>query len=78
MIKKFETNKTYSCRSACDNDCVWKYKIVKRTKCFIWILVGEFKPQLSRRKITTRNGFETAQPLGPYSMAPVLRATEGK
>jgi hypothetical protein len=30
-MQRFEVGKTYSCRSACDYECVWNYEVVKRT-----------------------------------------------
>ena len=31
MIQKFEVGKRYEMRSACDHDCVWRFKVISRT-----------------------------------------------
>ena len=73
MIKKFETNKTYYCSSVCDSECIWKYKIIKRTAKTITIQeIG--KSEISRRKINIWDNQETVMPMGNYSMAPSLKA----
>ena len=40
-IKQFKVGKSYSMRSACDYNCVWTYKVVKRTACIV-ILKDEY------------------------------------
>lgn len=33
----FEINKTYECKSICDQACVWTYKVIARTSSTITI-----------------------------------------
>lgn len=69
--KKFKIGKKYFMRSACDYDCIWTFKVVKRTKCTITIVSDN--EQLTRR-VSVFNGGEYCNPFGRYSMAPVLTA----
>lgn len=35
---KFEVGNIYACRSACNHDCIWYFRVVSRTKSTITIL----------------------------------------
>lgn len=67
-LVKFEVGKTYSCRSACDHNCVWEFKVLGRTDKTVTLSDGK------RRKLSVYDGVETCFPIGRYSMAPTLRA----
>ena len=72
-IKTFEINKTYSMNSACDHNCVWTAKVLKRTAKFVTLRVsGEKEPV--RCKVHVWQDSESCYPLGTYSMCPVLTA----
>lgn len=74
-MKKFEINKTYSMRSACDHDCIWTYKVIKRTEATITITDGkETKTCRINKKYSEYRNTETIFPLGRYSMCPMLSA----
>lgn len=68
----FEAGKTYAARSACDHECIWKFKVVSRTSKTL-LLQGE-DGKARRRGISADASGEYCLPLGSYSMAPVLRA----
>ena len=72
MTKTFEPGKQYSMRSPCDHECVWTYKVLKRTAKQVTLVDrnGEEK----RCGIRVWNGEEVCSPLGRYSMSPVLSA----
>lgn len=72
-MKKFEINKTYSCRSVCDNDCVWQFKVISRTDKTVKIVDTQNKKEMNRKIINNSNG-EYVKPFGSYSMCPILRA----
>ena len=75
-IKRFETGKTYSMRSVCNQDCVWTYTVIKRTACTVTLKDEYGKIQtcrISKLGIKIFNE-ESCQPLGNYSIAPTLRA----
>ena len=76
VIKKFEVGRQYSMRSACDHDCVWTYQVVARTRCTITIVeVGcSTLRQVCRVWNSEWLGAECCNPLGRYSMSPVLSA----
>lgn len=70
-LKKFETGKTYYCRSACDHECIFTIEVVKRTeKTVTYIYQG--KQRRSNIKLD-EHGNEYIKP-NNYSMAPVFRA----
>jgi hypothetical protein len=67
-MKKFEIGKTYSMRSACDHDCIWTYKILKRTDKTVTL------DNNKSYRIGVYEDREIISPLGKYSMSPTLRA----
>ena len=73
-IKFFEVGKSYSMRSACDHDCVWTYKVIKRTKSTITLKSDRGELLRCRVKVSDILGAECCHPLGRYSMSPILRA----
>ena len=73
MIKKFEVGKNYSV-SPCGSECIFTFKIVKRTIKNVWITGG--RVFAGRKLITIHENSETINSLGVYSMSPVLRAGE--
>ncbi len=75
---KFEVGNLYACRSTYDHDCIWYFKIVKRTAQTVTILKegpGE-KPETKRiiKQVSEWRDAESVYPLGNYSMAPILSA----
>jgi len=72
-MTKFETGKSYFCRSVCDYDCVWTFKVIKRTAKSIWVKDAQ-NGETIRKAVKVWNNSETINPLGSYSMAPILRA----
>mgnify|MGYP007122042277 CR=1 FL=1 len=75
-MKKFETGKSYSMRSACDHECIWTYKVKARTESTITLADENGKETKCRiiKGISEMDNRETVRPLGNYSMAPLLRA----
>lgn len=74
QIAKFEVGKTYFCRSVCDYDCIWTFKIVSRTEKTIKTECG--KTLRINAKLTAWDNAEALYPLGQYSMCPVLSANK--
>ena len=74
-MKKFEINKTYSMKSPCDQNCIWSYKVIKRTTSTVTITDGK-KTKTCRinKKYSEYRNTETIFPLGRYSMCPTLSA----
>ncbi len=72
MNKQFIVGETYTCRSLCDYDCIYSFKITRRTEKCVWI---EYHGKVTRRQIRhDRDGVEQIDPHGRYSMSPTLRA----
>jgi hypothetical protein len=67
----FKVNETYSCRSVCDYDCVWTFKVIKRTAKNVWLKdrAGSIARRAVKISIEDR---EIVWPFGHYSMAPIL------
>jgi len=71
-MKRFEVDKTYTCRSVCDHNCIWTFKVVKRTQKSVWL--EDERGEVSRRLVKCFHNEETLFPLGIFSMCPVLTA----
>lgn len=76
QVKRFEVGKHYSCRSICNQDCVWTYIIVARTEKTVVIQDRNGAQKICRidQKKAERFGYESVLPMGRYSMCPVLSA----
>jgi len=72
-IKKFEVGATYFARSTGDYDCIYKYRVVKRTEKTI-TLDGDGWEKPQRKKVYDYNEIEHCRPEGSYSMAPIIGA----
>ena len=74
-MKQFETGRTYTMRSICNQDACWTYTVTKRTAQTITITDGkETKTCRVSKAATQHRNVETIYPLGQYSMAPSLSA----
>lgn len=74
---KFEVGNIYACRSVCNYDCIWYFRVVSRTKSTITILKDGEKNPVSKRinkQLSETLDAESVYPLGNYSMAPILSA----
>ncbi len=69
---KFITGQKYFCRSVCDYNCVWTFEVVSRTSKTITIKGEDGK--VSSKRIRVYQGVEQVNPLGTYSMNPILSA----
>jgi hypothetical protein len=67
----FEAGKTYSTRSLCDYDCIFRFSIVRRTAKTITFT---YHGQEQTRGVRIRDGVERCLPLGRFSMAPTITA----
>lgn len=73
----FKVNETYQCKSICDQDCVWTYKVLKRTASTITIKdidTKDVKTCRISKKSSERFGCEIVNPQGKFSMCPSLWA----
>jgi hypothetical protein len=73
-IKAFKVGRTYSVRSICDYDCIYRFEVLKRSEKTITIITHNDRPV--RRTVRVVNGVECCDPHGRYSMSPVLRAID--
>ena len=71
-IKTFEVGERYFMRSACNYEAVWVYTVISRTKKFVTL--QDEKGRVRRRGVYVYRNEECANPLGSFSMAPVLAA----
>ena len=70
-MRTFQINKEYSARSICDYDCVFTFKILRRTAKSVWVKVHN---KIVRRQIEIYDDTETFYPFGKYSMATCIYA----
>ena len=74
-MKRFIVGKEYKCNSSCNHNCWWYFKIEKRTEKSVWIKDSD-ENKVVRKKIDVYQNEETIYPLGKYSLAPILGATD--
>ena len=74
MLKTFEVGAIYSCRSAGDSDCVWRFVVANRTDKTVTLIDDELNVVRRRVSPSWDKTRETVMPFGSYSMAPVLLA----
>jgi len=72
-MTKFIVGKTYWMRSLCNYDCVWHCEVLSRTAKFVDVKISGYKEPF-RCKVREMDEVECCNPLGRYSMAPILRA----
>ena len=89
-VKRFEVGNVYECRSACDHDCIFSWRVTARTEKFITVedlTLGTTKRvgvSIMETGTHDDNGqyytylAEYAHPNGHYSMAPVICADAPK
>lgn len=68
---RFEVGVSYFCRSACDSNCIWNFRIIRRTASSVWV---EVDGKECRRAVRVWSGVEKFEPFGRYSMSPVVSA----
>jgi hypothetical protein len=79
-MTKFETNKTYTTRSICNNECIISAHIAKRTAKTV-TLSNDNRTDLDARGKTFRirpcvwGEAEVFSPWGRYSMSPTISAS---
>lgn len=74
-ISKFQVGKSYSCRSLCDHNCIFTFEVVARTPQFVTIKAPIVRGGQAARKVRVLGTAEQLDPLGRYSMSPVLSAS---
>lgn len=74
-MKKFNVGQIYHMRSACDQNCIWRYYITGRTEKTVTITDGK-KAKTCRinAAVSAARDAESIFPLGRFSMAPILSA----
>ena len=70
-MKTFKIGTTYSTRSICNHDCIFSFKILRRTAKSVWVNVDG---KTVRRAIEVWDNKETFYPFGKYSMAAIISA----
>lgn len=69
--KTFEAGKIYATRSICDSECIFSFRVLKRTPKSVTVVVHG---NTVRRGLTIQDGVEEFSPFGKYSMSPVIKA----
>lgn len=71
-MNNFEVGKTYQTRSACDHNCIFEAKVIKKTAKTV--TVETRMEGVKRCKVHSHDGEQFFYPFGQYSMAPMMRA----
>ena len=73
---KFEAGSTYYTRSIGDHNCIWRFRVVRRTASSVWVTgcADHDAGKVERRKVSEWNGAECFKPFGTYSMSPTVCA----
>lgn len=78
ITSSFIIGKVYSCRSACNYDCRWFYRVEARTAKRVTLqelINGQPSGKPFVRGIGSYEGAETCLPHGSYSMSPAINAS---
>lgn len=75
MITRFQNGRTYACRSICDHECIYRFDVIGRTEKTVTIR-SIFGDKRRKVRVDPYENCEVIDPLGRYSMSPVLRATK--
>lgn len=67
-MNNFQAGKTYTTRSACDQNCIFSITVAKRTAKTITTTTGK------SLRVGVYDGAEFVRPMGSYSMAPIISA----
>ena len=71
-VRKFTIGQEVSARSMCDYDCIFQFKVVKRTAKFVTL---QYFNELKRVGVkTNKEGCEYCLPFGNYSMSAIVYA----
>jgi len=70
---KFTKGQELSAKFIGDQNAILKAKVLSRTAKFVTVKVENYS-EPKRCKVTEYEGVETIQPLGNYSMSPVMKA----
>mgnify|MGYP001607789697 CR=1 FL=1 len=73
MTTRFETGKTYQCRSFCDYDTIITGTVLRRTEKTITMQLRD-KEKVQPPKFLHGTEIEYVNPWGKYSMAPIMSA----
>jgi hypothetical protein len=72
--RQFEVGKTYSTRSICDHDTIYRFKILARTA--ETVTFGDRQGKTQRRGIYIYEGVEQFRPHGRGSMCAIIGADD--
>lgn len=73
QVAQFEVGKTYYTRSACNHDCIFSIKVLKRTAKTV-VVLKDGKEKRCKIGLSYNGKEETITPWGVYSMCPVIGA----
>ena len=73
MIAKFEVGKTYTDRAMGDSNCIYSFRVVKRTEKTVTLESSHGRT--TTRRVKLYENTETLKPHGSHSMCAVLLST---
>lgn len=77
-MTQFEVGKTYQTRSACDYDCFYTITVVRRTEKTITVSGNDLVngKTLRIKPYVLDSSIESVEPMGRYSMSPIINASQ--
>ena len=72
-MNNFIVGKTYTIRSICDHNCIFKAVVLKKTEKTVTIETRMEGPK-TKKVMTGNDGEQYFYLFGKYSMAPIMRA----
>lgn len=73
-MRQFEVGVIYTTRSAFDHECIFSYKVIKRTEKMVTFHDLDEDREYRVKVFVDEHDREYAYPNGRYSMCPVVRA----
>jgi hypothetical protein len=73
-ITRFEVGKTYSTRSICDHNCIYRITVLSRTAKTIRVRIGGERDKTLRPYVY--RDAEQVKPFGSYSMCAIIGADD--
>jgi len=80
-VAAFEVGVVYACRSICDHECIFHWKVTARTEKTITLVEcldasGDAYGEPKRKGVKVSDGEELCYPSGRFSMCPIIRPSK--
>jgi len=76
-MTSFEVSKTYATRSICDSNCIFRFRIERRTAKTVWVqqvIDGREVDEVLKKRVEVIDDVEAFSPFGKYSTSATIKA----